>query len=153
MPPSPELDDDFVGCLAGNLRAATRVVTRAYDATLRDTGLRITQIALLAEIGRRQPLSVTDLAAGVAGERSAVARDLALLGDAGLVTVDVNAADRRARDVALTAEGARRLRAAAPAWRSAQQAMREALGRGRVDELVSLTRALVGVLDRPEAGA
>ena len=38
---------DFVGCLAGNLRAAARVVTRAYDAALRPHGVRITQIAIL----------------------------------------------------------------------------------------------------------
>ena len=139
--------DDFVGCVAGNLRAAARCVTRVYDDALRDTGLRITQIAVLAQIKRLQPLTVTELAAGLSSERSAVARDVAILQRAGLVSAVVRADDQRARDIRLTTEGRRRLAASAPAWHAAQEAMRKALGAARVDELVTLANKLVETLD------
>ena len=139
--------DDFVGCVAGKLRAAARSVTRVYDAALRDTGLRITQITVLAQIQRVQPLTITELAAGLSSERSAVARDVAILQRAGLVSAVVKADDLRARDIRLTTEGRRRLATSAPAWRAAQEAMRTALGPARVDELVTLASELVKALD------
>lgn len=139
--------DDFVGCVAGNLRAAARSVTRVYDAALRDTGLRITQIAVLAQIQRLQPLTVTELAAGLSSERSAVARDVAILQRDGLVSAVVKADDQRARDISLTPEGRRRLAASAPAWHAAQEAMRTALGPVRVDELVTLAKELAETLE------
>src|SRR5438477_10738114 len=39
------LQDDYASCLAGNLRAAARMITREYDTALRPHDLRITQVA------------------------------------------------------------------------------------------------------------
>jgi DNA-binding MarR family transcriptional regulator len=139
--------EDYVGCLAGHLRAAARAVTRAYDAALRPTGLRITQVAVLAHVARHQPATVTELGRALSSERSAVARDVTLLQDAGLVTVRVKADDRRAREVRLTPDGDHRLRAAAPAWHAAQRDARDALGDARVDALVALAADAVVALE------
>jgi DNA-binding MarR family transcriptional regulator len=138
---------DFVGCLAGNLRAASRVVTRVYDSALRDTGLRITQVAVLAQVRKRQPLTVTELATELSSERSSVARDVAVLEHAGLVTTTVKSDDRRAREVRLTAHGEQTLRDCAPAWHDAQAATRLAFGEDRVRQLVSLANQLVNALE------
>ena len=56
------MEEDFVGCLAGNLRAAARVATRLYDARLAGSGLRIGQVALLAQLRRHPRSSTTRLA-------------------------------------------------------------------------------------------
>ena len=138
---------DFVDCLVGNLRAAARVATRRYDAALRDHGLRITQIAIMAQVRMLQPVTVTRLAAELSCERSVVARDVAVLERDGLVRIDVDADDRRARAITLTGVGAQRLRSAAPAWRQAQHDMRDALGPELADQLLGVTRRLVAVLD------
>ena len=138
---------DFVDCLVGNLRAAARVATRRYDAALRDHGLRITQIAIMAQVRMLQPVTVTRLAAELSCERSVVARDVAVLEREGLVRIDVDAADRRARAITLTGVGAQRLRNAAPAWRRAQHDLRDALGPELADLLLGVTRRLVTVLD------
>ena len=137
---------DFVGCLVGNLRAAARVATRVYDSALRDTGVRITQVAILAQVRKSQPVTVSVLAAELASERSAVARDLAILERSGLVSTSVKADDRRARQIRLTSEGEQRLLECAPAWRSAQQAMGDALGQDRVRDLVELANELVAAV-------
>jgi DNA-binding MarR family transcriptional regulator len=138
---------DFVGCLAGNLRAASRVVTRVYDSALRDTGLRITQVAVLAQVRKLQPLTVTELATELSSERSSVARDVAVLEHSGLVTTTVKSDDRRAREVRLTALGEQTLRDCAPAWHDAQATTRLAFGEERVRQLVSLANQLVNALE------
>jgi DNA-binding MarR family transcriptional regulator len=103
-------------------------------------------VAVLAQVRRLQPVTVTDLALQLGSERSAVARDLTVLERDGLVTVEPMPGDRRAREVRLTSTGEQRLSAAAPAWRSAQEQITAALGAGRVDDLVRLSSSLVAAL-------
>jgi DNA-binding MarR family transcriptional regulator len=147
MSSATALPADFVGCLAGNLRAASRVVTRVYDSALRDTGLRITQVAVLARIRKLQPLTVTELAIALSSERSAVARDVAVLEHSGLVTTTVKSDDRRAREIRLTPLGEQTLHNCAPAWHEAQTATTLAFGEERVRQLVSLANQLVIALE------
>lgn len=140
---------DYVDCLAGNLRAAARAVTRVYDDALRPHGLRLTQVAVLAALRTSGPVGVTRLADTVGTERSALARELRPLADAGLVSLAADPDDRRVRRVGLTTAGAARLAAAAPAWHTAQGSMRALLGTTEVEALVraasSVTDALAGV--------
>jgi DNA-binding MarR family transcriptional regulator len=140
------VQDDYVGCLAGNLRAASRMITREYDAALRPYGLRITQAAVLAQLAQVQPVTVTEFAEAVSSERSAVARDLAILERDGLVTSAAKDGDQRARQLSLTPAGKRRLAAAAPAWRAVQNRMRECLGERDAAALVALSGRVVGAL-------
>lgn len=139
--------EDFVGCLTGNLRAAARLATRRYDAALREHGLRITQIAILAQVQRHAPVSMTRLAAELASERSVIARDAAILERDGLVAIAIDPTDQRARAITLTSDGVERLRAAVPAWRQAQRDMRRALGVGLAAQLLDVTVKVVAALD------
>jgi DNA-binding MarR family transcriptional regulator len=146
-------DEDFMGCLAGNLRAAARVATRIYDARLAGSGLRIGQVALLAQLRRHGPLSTSQLAELLSIERSTAVRDVQLLERRGLVAGQPDTTDRRSRQLFLTAQGEQRLAAAAPAWRSAQERMRSRLGGQEMTELITLARLVVAHSDaeRPEA--
>ena len=139
--------EDFVGCLAGNLRAASRLVTRRYDAELRETGLRITQVAILAQVKRGDGVTISELAAELSSERSVIARDVAVLERDGLLSVTIDSKDRRARNVALTKAGRARLRSAGPAWRRAQQQARDALGQALADDVLGVTRAVVAAFE------
>jgi DNA-binding MarR family transcriptional regulator len=136
-------DEDFVGCLAGNLRAAARVATRLYDARLAGSGLRIGQVALLAQLRRQPGVSTSRLAQLLAIERSTVVRDVQVLERLGLVISEPNPHDRRGRQVSLTPQGHQRLAAAAPEWRSAQDLMRARLGSRSMGQLVTLAQQVV----------
>jgi DNA-binding MarR family transcriptional regulator len=138
---------DFVGCLAGNLRAASRVVTRVYDSALRGTGLRITQVAVLAQVRKLQPVTITELATELSSERSSVARDVDILERSGLVATTVKSDDRRAREVRLTDLGEQTLHNCAPAWHEAQADTRLAFGEDRLRQLVLLANQLVNALE------
>jgi DNA-binding MarR family transcriptional regulator len=139
-------EDEYIGCLAGHLRAATRLITREYDFALRPHGMRITQVAILAQLAHVQPVTVTAFAAGLASDRSAVARDLAILERGGLVVSQADADDQRARRLSLTPAGRRKLAECAPAWRAVQSRMRERVGAADVAELIKLSDRVVGAL-------
>jgi DNA-binding MarR family transcriptional regulator len=152
--PYMTVDDEFVGCLAGNLRAAARTVSRLYDDALRKSGLRITQLAVLAQVRRSEPVTASELASAMSAERSATARDLKLLEGEGLVRARPRTTDRRAREYSLTDRGRSRLHEAAPAWRLAQAQARDYIGAEAVDDLVALTAGVVQRLPtRPDAAS
>jgi DNA-binding MarR family transcriptional regulator len=146
-------DEDFIGCLAGNLRAAARVATRLYDAQLAGSGLRVGQVALLAQLRRHGPLSTSQLAELLSIERSTAVRDVHVLERKGLVAGQPDATDRRSRQLFLTAQGEQRLAAAAPAWRSAQELLRNRLGGQEMTALVTLAQLVItrSHTEHPEA--
>jgi DNA-binding MarR family transcriptional regulator len=123
------------------------VITREYDAALRPHGLRITQVAILAQLADLQPVTVTAFADALASDRSAVARDFAVLERAGLVSSVADAAeDKRARYLSLTPAGHRKLAECLPAWHATQARMREHLGDADVAALVTLSDRVVSAL-------
>jgi DNA-binding MarR family transcriptional regulator len=137
------MDEDFVGCLAGNLRAAARVATRLYDARLASAGLRIGQVALLAQIRRQPGVSTSRLAELLSIERSTVVRDIQVLERMGLVVSEPNPRDRRGRHLSLTPRGSSGWPRPHPEWRSAQELLRRRLGGRSMDELVALAQLVV----------
>ncbi|MBM6404787.1 winged helix-turn-helix transcriptional regulator [Phycicoccus sp. CSK15P-2] len=144
-----EHSEDFTGCLAGNLRAAARAVTRTYDEALRPHGLRVTQVAVLAAVRRHGPSGPTALSRALGTERSALARELRVLERRRLVAFTPDPADGRARQVGLTPEGAALLAECAPAWRTAQREMTERLGARPFDDLVATATRLTDALAEP----
>jgi DNA-binding MarR family transcriptional regulator len=141
----PGRTEDYIGCVAGHLRAAARVITREYDGALRPHGLRITQVAILAQLADLQPVTVTAFAEALASDRSAIARDISILERSGLVTSAANTRDKRARDLYLTRAGRTKLAECAPAWRATQARMRECLGADAA-ALVALSDRVVSAL-------
>lgn len=107
-------------CHCNLLRKAARRVSAIYDRELAGSGLRITQYALLAEIERSGPISITELAALMVMERNGLGLTLRLLERDGLL-VTVMGKDRRSCTVSLTELGQRRLADLHPRWQRAQR--------------------------------
>lgn len=107
-------------CHCNLLRKVARRISAIYDEELAASGLRITQYALLTEIQRSGPVSITDLAAIMVMERNGLGHTLRLLERDGLV-VSVTGKDRRSRTVSLTELGQRRLADLRPCWQRAQR--------------------------------
>src|SRR5215831_2855109 len=123
-------------CAVMNLRQASRVVTAFFDAALRPSGLRATQLNILMAIEVGAP-PITGLAEVLAMERTTMTRNLALLRGRGLIAPG---------QVALTPKGRRAAARAMPMWERAQGAIVETLGedrwRGLLGELAA-TKAAV----------
>jgi DNA-binding MarR family transcriptional regulator len=133
-----------VACLCATARAASRELTRRYDAALRPAGLRTTQLSLLSRLEEEGPLPVSRLAARLGLERTSLTRELQVLRDRGLVAV-ATARDRRTRMASLTATGAATLAAAWPHWEAAQAAAHAGLGPERTARLLDDLRAVAAL--------
>jgi DNA-binding MarR family transcriptional regulator len=114
-------------CMCHKARMAARTVTRAYDDALRTTGLRATQLAVLAAVGARGALSIKSLADSLGMERTTLTRNLRPLEEMGHVVLAPEAR-HRSRMLTLTSSGREALLAAAPLWEAAQRALRKRLG-------------------------
>jgi len=127
-------------CLNYNLRRASRLVNHSYDQTLKPAGVRAGQFNLMIPVALRGAFAITDLAALLGMERSALARNLKPLERKGWVAVTVGA-DRRTRLVRLTREGERLLFKAYPLWERAQTKLTAALGGSDLQRLLKALRA------------
>ncbi|MDB6145989.1 MAG: putative MarR family transcriptional regulator [Pseudomonas sp.] len=133
-------------CHATSLRKATRRVSQLYDVLLAPSGLRSTQRSILMHIARAQAPTMSDLAAALVLDRSALAHNLKPLERDGLVLVKVDPNDKRSRLITLSKEGENKLLESHRLWESAQQCFETALGVEQADELRASLR-LIAALD------
>jgi DNA-binding MarR family transcriptional regulator len=92
-------------------------------------GLKTTQRAILAQIGRSQPTTVGELAEALVMDSGALAHTLRPLVRDGLIGVAVNPDDRRNRLITLTRRGRAKLAETDVLFaRAESEALREALG-------------------------
>ncbi|HEY0646255.1 MarR family winged helix-turn-helix transcriptional regulator [Phenylobacterium sp.] len=138
-------------CTCSQLRRAARRISRYYDLCLAGTGLRSTQYVLLGFLGSEGPMTMAQLADTMTMDRATVGHNLRPLQRDGLVEIKVSAADRRAREVAITDRGHEVLLAAYPAWRRARDGFESAFG---AREAAGLRDLMARVIETPlpEAG-
>jgi DNA-binding MarR family transcriptional regulator len=123
-------------CLAARRHA--RAITRHYEARLRRHGLRATQFSILAALALAGPMPMGELAGLLGLERTTLTRGVAPLEREGWVRSG-GSGDARERPLKLTAAGRRKLEAAYPDWKAAQDSV---AGRSyNVHEAVSDTRS------------
>ncbi len=124
-------------CNATAIRKASRRLTQLYDAALEPSGLRSTQYAILAELGRwsREPPTVRELAEGLVMDRSSLGHNLRPLERDGFVALEEGARDRRRHHVVLTRKGSAKLRVARKLWQKAQDRFDAVFGVSEAAEL------------------
>ena len=114
-------------CMCHKARMAARAVTRSYDDALRPTGLRATQLSVLAAVGARGALSIKSLADFMGMDRTTLTRNLRPLEERGYVVLAPEG-HHRSRMLTLTAVGKNALEKALPYWESAQGIVKRHLG-------------------------
>ncbi|MFQ5743814.1 MAG: MarR family winged helix-turn-helix transcriptional regulator [Acidobacteriota bacterium] len=131
-------------CICLNLRMASRAVTQYYDAQLRPSGIKATQLPVLTLAEANGPMTMSHLADELVMERTTLTRNLKPLQRRGLIRIE-EGEDRRARLVVLTEAGRKAMARAAPLWQRAQARMVRGLGRKRFGELLQELGATVAV--------
>src|SRR4051812_31593413 len=91
-------------CMCHKTRMAARAITRSYDDTLRPTGLRATQVSVLAAVGAQGALSIKSLADFLGMDRTTLTRNLRPLEERGYVVLAPEQR-HRSRMLTLTASG------------------------------------------------
>ncbi|MCC8978375.1 MarR family winged helix-turn-helix transcriptional regulator [Bradyrhizobium acaciae] len=138
-------------CAAFNIRKASRVITRLYAEAFAPVGVEPTQFMLLAACARQGTVTVGALASRMSMDPSALARNVAILQRRGLLKIAFGA-DRRVRDLSLSAKGRKTLSRALPLWREVQAKLAGQFGDDRfgaaVEMMKGITRSGEALLDR-----
>jgi DNA-binding MarR family transcriptional regulator len=118
-------------CHCTVLRKASRRVSQLYDVALEPSGLKTTQRAILAQIGRSEPATVGTLAEALVMDAGGLAHTLKPLVRDGLVASDVDPKDRRSRLIRLTPLGRSKLKRSDTLWEGAQRSFEKGFGGAR----------------------
>ena len=114
-------------CPLGHLRMATRMMEQIYDKILRPSGLRGSQLPVLAVTALIGPATISSLAERLVMDRTTLTRNLKPLEKRGLIKIAAGQ-DRRTREVSLTPEGEQVMTQVMPLWESSQKLVIEELG-------------------------
>ena len=104
-------------CLCLHLQRAARALARRFDDALRPLGLTSGQYSMMMALNRPEPPSIGSVASLLSMGRTTLTAALKPLQRRDLVTVMVDAADRRGRRLRLTSAGRALLARAFPVWR------------------------------------
>jgi DNA-binding MarR family transcriptional regulator len=137
-------------CPALRVRAASRMLARIYDDALRETGLEMSQLPVLAAlaISGERGITVTELARALVMDRTSVTRAIRPLEKAGLLYVARSPDDARSKVIVLTRAGERALRDAYPRWKRTSRRIRDVLGSARIDALGAELSAMLAAQPR-----
>jgi DNA-binding MarR family transcriptional regulator len=134
-------------CACTTLRKASRAVARLYERHLAEAGLTATQFAILRAIERRGTYNLRPLADELVMDRTSLYRAIAPLERDGLVAIEADAVDGRARQASLTEAGRKRIVLALPHWRVAQSTFIEGFGAGDYAGFIAELRHTVALIE------
>lgn len=134
-------------CLCLHAQRAARAVARRFDAALAPLGLKSGQFSLLISLNRPAPPTLGSVARLLAMDRTTLTANLKPLQRRGLLTIEPDSKDRRARRLVLTEAGRALVAKAAPVWERTHQDIEAGFARDadrlRAD-LTALTASLEG---------
>jgi DNA-binding MarR family transcriptional regulator len=104
-------------CLCLHLQRAARALARRFDDALRRLGLTSGQYSMMMALNRPQPPNIGSVASVLAMDRTTLTAALKPLQRRRLVSVMVDAEDKRSRRLKLTPAGRTLLARAVPVWR------------------------------------
>jgi len=130
-----------VPCACTSVRKAARVLARTFDSGLANSGLNITQLAVLRAVLRHPHEPLSRVAEDLAMDRTSLYRALAAMEKQHWVTMR-DGPDGRTRTAVLTRTGENVLARAHPGWASTQRALIERFGTAQWQNLVAELRRL-----------
>jgi DNA-binding MarR family transcriptional regulator len=114
-------------CLTHGLMSAARTLSRGFEAEAAGLGVSAAQFTALAMLSGHGSMTVTQIAAAVAADRTTMTRNLAVMAGKGWIA-EAGAEDRRERAWALTDAGRKALNDVMPIWRDWQARLVARLG-------------------------
>lgn len=141
-PSQSPIDEIAAGCIAFRVRILGRAVSAIYDQTMSHLGLSISQVNIMVFVGKAGHATPALIGEKMAMEKSTVSRNLGGLIEGGLLRAETTDRDR-IRRVTLTPKGRRRVEAALPDWRKAQELARHMLGESGAGAMLRLGNKLL----------
>ncbi len=130
-----------IPCYAFTARHASRHLSQFYERIIGGSGIHGQQFTVLAVIAKKGPLTVIELAAELAMDRTTLARSLGPIERDGYISITCREKDRRSKVIAITDHGREKLEAALKMWRQAQAEFESRFGVERATRLREELRA------------
>ena len=130
------------GCVSLQVRKATRIITRLFDEILQPSGLRSTQLPVLATLSAAGSTPIMRLADELAMERTSLTLLLKPLDIEGHIRISPGE-DRRTSEVSITLRGGDAVATAIPLW---ERAHSEVIGRLGGNQSRQLEQIVVAIL-------
>jgi len=108
------------GCVAFNLRRASRIVTRRYEDALRPLNLTSVQFTTLVALSDYPAIPLSAMAEAFGMSNSTLTRNLKHMEVKDLIQIVIKVEDARVKLVSITTKGRRLLKKALPLWQQAQ---------------------------------
>lgn len=128
-------------CIGTRVRLLNRIVTKAYDDSLRPLGLRTAQQTILVAISLMKTPTPTQIERLLSLDKSTVSRNVERMQRRGWVEF-ASGEDGRSHHLKLTAQGEKLLRESTTAWERAQKKMAVLLGKQGVAALSRILSAV-----------
>jgi len=128
-------------CMCYNMRRTNRIVTAHYDRIISPSGLKATQLSLLATVLLQDKASLSKLAKMIGMDRTTLSRNVRLLEQKGMIKV-LTGEDRREQLINLTDKGREAIGLAVPLWEQAQAEVVDIFGGEWVQSFLSDLRKL-----------
>ena len=129
-------------CVGARVRMLNRLVTRIYDDSLREHGIKFSQMNILTLIALHHSIQPSEVGRVLALEKSTLSRNFRLMEENGWIEA-IPGETGNSLLLQLTPIGQRLYKKAAPAWDHAQDQVVELLGkstakaiRTRVDQVI-----------------
>jgi DNA-binding MarR family transcriptional regulator len=122
-------------CLCLAAQRAARRLARRFDAALRPFGLTNGQFSLMVALNQPEPPPIGRLAPFLGMDPSTLTAAVKPLARRGLLTVEPDPDDRRARRLRITPEGVALMRRAVEVWRAEHAALEAGMAAGLADTL------------------
>lgn len=119
---------EITRCLAVQVNRTTRAINRLYEGTLRNAGISVSQLSTLTALAAMGPAPIGKVASALGVDRTTLARNLDVLAQRGLTSLEGNVTDSRSRLAAITPSGEAILAEAHPRWAAAQDRLFAELG-------------------------
>ena len=132
-------------CLCIDLRTAANTITSLYDDAIREAGVSATQFNQIQLIRSLNGPTLKQLAQASHLDRSTLGRNVRVLENLGLLTMEVGA-DARTKTLHLTRKGRETFRRAARPWSAVQTKLSDRLGADGRHQLDRLLAALTDPL-------
>jgi DNA-binding MarR family transcriptional regulator len=129
-------------CLCFHLQRAARALARRFDEELRPLGLTSGQYSLMMALNQPTPPTIGSIASVLGADRTTLTAALKPLQRRRLVTVMVDANDKRSRRLKLAPSGRALLARAVPVWRRTHAEIDRLFPRGGADRLRRDLRAV-----------
>ncbi len=128
-------------CIGTRVRLLNRIITKAYDDSLRPLGLRTAQQTILVAISLMKTPTPRQIERRLSLDKSTVSRNVERMQRRGWVEF-VSGEDGRSHHLKLTAKGEKLLRESATVWDQAQKKVGILLGKEGVTALTRILSAI-----------